>query len=321
VNNIKLPVLYCPFPSAINQHCEAAYEHTLEWVRSFNLLEEVACQSLFAANFHGLMARVYPNASLKALEILTDFMYLGTIVDDAYEKAGTSKQPDLLEPEQARLLEILKGAELTDVDTPVVLAWGDFVKRLHQFPYVTSEWMLYFVKHMEDYFQAARWEALNYSQGIMPDLATYIKMRPLVFGIYPFFDMILIADGIALPPEVIEYPVVKQMGLVANNAMAWANDIFSFKRDIKEGMVHNLLLVLEHEYQIPLEEALKRAVELHDAQVRNFIELSMQLPFFEAEIDANLQHYVLALRFWMSGYLDWIMESRRYGKFSEYQLL
>ena len=321
MNNIKLPVLYCPFPSAINQHCEAAYQHSLEWVRSFNLLEESAFQKLFAANFHVLIARVYPNTSLKALEILTDLMYLGTIVDDAFEKAATSKQPEILVLELARFLDILKGGGLTEVDTPVALASRDILQRLHQFPYVTSEWMLYFAKHMEDYFQAVRWEALNYSQGIMPDLATYIKMRHLVFGIYPFLDMILIADGIALSPEVLGHPIVKRMGLVATNAMAWANDIFSFKRDIKEGMVHNLVLVLQHEYHISFEEALKRAVELHDAQVRNFIELSVQLPSFGAEINANLQRYVLALRFWMSGYLDWIMKSPRYGKFSEYQPL
>jgi 5-epi-alpha-selinene synthase len=248
-------------------------------------------------------------------------MYWGTILDDEFEKAGISKQPDILEPEQARLLDILKGAELTEVDKPIALAWRDIVQRLQQLPYVTSEWMLYFTKHMEDYFQAVRWEVLNYSQGIMPDIATYIKMRHILFGIYPFLDMILIADGIALPLEVLECPVVKRMGLAANNAMAWANDIFSFKRDIKEGMVHNLVLILHYEYHISLEEALKRAVEFHDAQVRNFIELSVKLPSFGSEIDVNLQRYVLALRFWMSGHLDWIMESRRYGKFSEYQSL
>jgi 5-epi-alpha-selinene synthase len=321
VNNSQLPVLYCPFHSAINQHCELAYQHTFEWVRSFNLLEELACQRLFATKLHVLVARVYPNTSLKTLELLTDFMYWGSILDDGFEKVGTSRPEDILEPDQARLLDILKGAKITKVDTLLAFAWGDIVQRLHQLPYVTSEWMLYFTKHMEDYFQAVRWEAINYSQGIMLDIATYIKMRHIVSGIYPFLDMILIAEGIVLPPEVIECLTLKRMGLTANNAISWANDIFSFKRDLKEGMVNNLVLILQHEYQIPLEEAFKRAVELHDAQVQNFIELSMQLPSFGDEIDVNLQCYVLGLRFWMSGHLNLIMESRRYGKFSEDQPL
>lgn len=85
MNNIKLPVLCCPFPSAINPHCEAAYQHTLEWVSSFNLLEELACQSLFSANFYGLIARVYPHTSLKALEISTDFMYLESLTKKQYK--------------------------------------------------------------------------------------------------------------------------------------------------------------------------------------------------------------------------------------------
>lgn len=321
MNNIKLPVLYCPFSSAINQHCEVAYQHSLEWVRSFKLLEELACQSFFAANFHGLIARLYPNASLKALEFLTDFMYWFVILDDEFEKAGTSKQPDILKPESARLLDILKGAELTEFDTPIAFAWRDIVQRIHQFPYATSEWWLYFIKNMEDYFQGVYWEALNHSQGIMPDLATYIKMRYLFFGAYPYFDLILITDGIALPPEVVECPVVKLLLLATSNAMAWANDIFSFKKEIKEGKVHNLVLILQHEYQIPFEEALKRAVEIHDAEVRNFIELSVQLPSFGFEIDVNLQRYILGLRFLVRGSLDWMMESQRYGKYSEHQSL
>lgn len=318
MNNIKLPILYYPFHSAINQHYETACQQGREWVRSFNLLEELACQSLFAANFEILTARAYPNTSLKGLELVTNFMHWFTILDDESEKAGISKELEILKIKQTRLLDILKGAELTEVDTPVALAWRDIVQRLHQFPHVTSEWMLYFAKHIEDYLQALRWEALNYIQGIEPDLATYIEMRHIVFGINLFLDLILIADGIALPLEVLECPIVKRMSLAASNAMAWANDIFSLKREIKEGMVYNLVLILQHEYQISLEEALNRAVELHDAQVRNFIELSMQLPSFRAEINVNLQHYVLALRFWMRANLDWMMESRRYAKFCEY---
>lgn len=170
MNNIKLPVLYYPFHSAINQHYETACQQGREWVRSFNLLEESESQSLFAANFEILTARAYPNTSLKGLEIVTNFMHWFTILDDESEKAGFSKQLEILEIKQARLLDILKGAELTEVDTPVALAWQDIVQRLHQFPYVTSEWMLYFAKHIEDYFQALRWEALNYFQGIEPDL-------------------------------------------------------------------------------------------------------------------------------------------------------
>ena len=318
MSNIKLPVLYAPFPSAINQHCEAAYQHTFEWVRSFNLLEGLAFQNFFAANWHILTARAYSNVSLKTLELFNDFFYWGTIFDDAFEKTEINKKLKILEPEPTRLLDILNGAELTELDTPIALAWQDIVQRLHQFPYVTSEWRLTFVKNMENYFQAVRWEAVNQSQGIMPDIATYIKMRPLFFGITPFLDIILIGDGISLPPEAIECSVVKQMLLAAIYAITWENDIFSFKRERKEGNVHNLVLILQHKHQIPLEKALEQVVEIHDAHVRNFIELSAQLPSFGAKVDGNLQRYVLALRFWIRGHLDWLIESLRYGRFSEY---
>ncbi|AFZ24839.1 terpene synthase family protein [Cylindrospermum stagnale PCC 7417] len=313
MNNLKFPKFYCPFPSAINQHCEAAGQHTLDWVRSFNLVtDESVYQSLLAANLHVQTARGYPNASLETLKIFNDFMFWGFFADDQFEKAGMSKQPEILEPEHARLVNILKGAEVTDIDTPVARAWRDIVQRLHQFPHATSEWMLRFTKNMEDVFQGVRWEALNNSQGITLDFATFTKIRNFTIWMYPCIDLILLEARISLPPEVIEHPIVKRLNLATSNVIAWSNDIFSFEKDTRAGNTHNLVIVLQHEYQIPLQEAFDRAAELHNAEVRIFIELSAQLPSFGAEIDTNLQRYLSGLRSWLRGNLDWTLESPRY---------
>ena len=231
-------------------------------------------------------------------------MFWGTFIDDQYEKAGISKQPEILESEHARLIEIMKGAELTQVDTPIALAWGDIVQRLNQFSHGTPELMLRFTKNIEDLFQAVRWETLNNSQGIMPDVATVIKIRAVTFGFYPYVDIILIAERIALPFEVIEHPIVKRLVLAAANSAAWLNDIFSVKKDTRAGIIHNVVVVLQHEYKISLQEAFDRAAELHNAEIRTLIELSAQLPSFGDEIDANLQKYLSVLRSWIRGNLD-----------------
>lgn len=317
VNHIKSPVLYCPFPSTINQHCEAAEQHTLNWVRSFNFVtDESAYQTLSAAKFHLMTARVYPNASLEALKIFNDFMLWGFFVDDQFEKFGIRKQPELLEPVHARLVEILKGAKLIDVDTPVTRAWQDILQRLYQLPHVTSEWKLRFTKNMDDYFQGVRQEAANNCQGIKLELATYIKLRSFSSGAYPFLDLYQIVNRIALAPEVIEHPIMKRLEMAANNVSCWSNDILGVEKDMREGGTYNLVVVLQQEYQIPLQEAVERAIELHNAEARTFIDLSPQLPSFGAEIDANFQCYLSGLRSWMRGCFDWYLESSRY-RFTE----
>lgn len=311
--NIKLPALYCPFPAAISQYVEVVGQHNLEWVRSFNLVTgESGYQLLHAAYYHGLAARAYANSSLEALELYCDYMVWIFIVDDQFEEAGITKQPEQLEPEHMRLVDILKGTLLADVNRPAEMALQNILYRVHQFLHTTSDLMLRFIKNWEDYFQGVRWEVLNHSQGITPNLATYMKMRPMISGLYPFFDLILIGNRIPLPLEVLEHPIVKRLNLAANNVVAWANDIFSLEKEIRKEQTHNLVLVLQHEYQIPLQDALDRAAEHHDAEVQTFIELSSQLPSFESEIDANLQHYLSGLRSWMRGNMDWYQESLRY---------
>lgn len=122
----------------------------------------------------------------------------------------------------------------------------------------------------------------------------------------------MIGNQIDLPLEILEHPIVQRLNLAANNAVAWANDIFSYEMEIREGITHNLVLVLQHEYQIPLQDAFDRAAKYHEAEMRTFIELSAQLPSFESEINVNLQHYLSGLRSWMRGSIDWYQESLRY---------
>ena len=122
----------------------------------------------------------------------------------------------------------------------------------------------------------------------------------------------LIVNRIALPPAVISHPVVQRLELAVNNVIARSNDIFSAAKEMREGNTHNLVRLLQHYHQIPFQEAVKRTASLHDAQVQTFIELSTQLPSFGAEIDANLQRYLSALRSGMRGHLDWFVETGRY---------
>jgi 5-epi-alpha-selinene synthase len=221
--------LYCPFhPAAINPHCDAAYQHTLNWMRSFNFATDKSVyQTLLLGKFHVLIARAYPYISFEDMEIITDLIFWTFFIDDQFEKAGISKQLEILEPLKSRLVEIMKKeVEFTDIDTPTVRALGDIMQKLHHHLYATSEWMLRFTKHMEDYFQAIYWEALNNSQEITLDVATFMKIRSFTVGVYPYLDLILITNQIALPPEVVNHPIVKRLELAVANVIAWSNDIF-----------------------------------------------------------------------------------------------
>jgi 5-epi-alpha-selinene synthase len=80
--------------------------------------------------------------------------------------------------------------------------------------------------------------------------------------------------------------------------------------------IHNLVLVLMNERGISLTEAVAQAVELHDNEVRSFLQCVEQLPSFGAA-DADVECYVEMLRCWIRGHLDWAHETGRYRPFEE----
>jgi 5-epi-alpha-selinene synthase len=241
---------------------------------------------------------------------MSDCLLWFTLFDDECESAGFSKQLEWLTSEHARLIDILKGVELTNSDTPFARALQNIQQRLLQ--HGTSEWMLGFTEEVAKFFKGQFQEALNNSQGITPDLPTYIQIRSLTIGMSIFFKLILLVGRIDLPIEVVKHPLVKQIESVANNAFGSANDIISYEKEIKECHTHNLVHVLQQEYQIPVQEAIERAASLHDAEVYSFIELVAQLPSFGGEIDGNLERYISSLQSWLRGNIDWCVKAERY---------
>jgi 5-epi-alpha-selinene synthase len=139
-----------------------------------------------------------------------------------------------------------------------------------------------------------------------------MKIRSFTIAAYPYMDLILMTDQIILPPEVFKHPIVKRLELATANIIAWSNDLFSLNKEMKAGNNFNLVTVLQQEYQISLQEAFDHAADLHNTEVQLFIDLSAQLPSFGTEIDANLERYLLGLRFWIRANLDWSAETRRY---------
>jgi 5-epi-alpha-selinene synthase len=243
---------------------------------------------------------------------MSDCVIWFTLFDDECESAASNKQLEWLTSEHARLIDILKGVELTNSDTPLARALRNIQQRLLQ--HGTSEWMLGFTEEVAKFFKGQFREALNYSQGITPDLPTYIQIRSLTGGMFIFFKITFLVERIDLPTEVVKHTLVKQIERVANKVASFANDILSYEKEIKEGCTHNLVHVIQQEYQIPVQEAIERAASLHDAEVCSFIELLAQLPSFGAEIDGNLERYISSLQFWMRGNLDWSVKAERYQR-------
>lgn len=308
---IELPKLYCPFPSAVNPHAEAVNEHTLAWVKAFNLMPgEDEFDRLKKSKFGWLAARAYPNAPLEELKLVSDWNTWLFIRDDQCDESGIGKNPLLLSAIHAELLEILKGRPPKQHEPALAHALHDIRTRLaHK---AKPVWMCRFIYSVIEYFESSVWEARNRADGLIPDTATYILMRPYTGGLYTDIELIDITEDLHLPLHVRKNDVLQRLTLIANNVVCWSNDIISFAKESRHQDVHNLVATLRAS-QPTLQKAIDVTAELINAQINAFIELQAQLPSYSPEIDADVQRFVAILRSWMRGNLDWAYDSGRYA--------
>ncbi|WP_374086560.1 hypothetical protein [Methylomicrobium lacus] len=307
---INYPRLDCPFPSAINPHADAVNNHTLNWVKQFDLVvDEKNFRRLQKSKFGRLAARAYPNAPLEELKLVSDWNTWLFIRDDQCDESGLGKDPIRLSGVHAELLEILLGRAPEKYDSALAHALYDIRSRLLR--KASSAWMSRFVYSVIEYFESSVWEAINRADHKIPDTETYILMRPYTGGLYTDIELIDITEDIYLPLHVRKNEVIQRLSLMANNVVCWSNDIISHAKESKYHDVHNLVATLQPA-QPSLQHAIDLAAEMTRAEIDAFVELEKQIPAFSAEIDGDVQRYVAILRSWMRGNLDWAYESSRY---------
>ncbi len=313
MENIVLPKLYCPFPPAINGQADIVHHETVEWAWRFGLLLDEPSYRLFRSTHIGrLAARFHPDARRAELRLLSDWYAWMFLRDDRCDESEIGEHPESLAPGDTRFLEILKGEEPTNRDEPLAHAMHDL--RLRLFPKASAAWTRRFLRTVTEHFQSSLWEAANRARDTVPDLETYVRMRRITGGILVDLDLIEVVEGLRLPPEVRDHHTVQALARTSNNVACWANDLFSLKKELKCGDVHNLVIVLRHAKGLTLQEAVNLSVRMHNAEVHRFVMLESRLPVFGRTVNANLARYVAALRTRMRGNLDWSRESERYRR-------
>lgn len=310
--------LHCPFAPAISRHADAVQRHTAGWVSRFALLpDEPAYRKFEAAGLGRLVGRTHPRAEWEQLQLISDWHAWLFLRDDKGDDSEAADRPYELSTTDKRLLDVLEGAEPSRFDDPLGRALYDLQVRTaaclreNSLPEVR---MRRLVRVVREHLEATLWEASNRARGAPPDVATYVRMRPLTGGLDIITELVEIIEGRHLPTELREHDAVRRLTTASHNVVCWGNDVISLEKELRNGEVNNLVVVLSEAEGLTLREAVDRVVDLHNAEMRTFVDLAGRIPTFWPEADVQLQLYISSLRARIRGVLDWACESSRYHR-------
>ncbi len=295
--------LHCPFPAALHPEVNAIQAHAVAWAVAFGLVDgERAALRLDASKVGWLAARANPTAPRQLVEIAADWTTFFCLLDDRIERLPSS------EAVASYLDEVL--AALTGAGTP---RYGDSIQGAardlhHRLRLVADKaWMARFAAKNRELFDAFQFEACVRASGGMSEVRTYVPMREVTVGIWVELELSTLAADLEL--SVVERAATEDMARMACNLVGWANDIFTYEKELAAGDPNNLVLVLAKSRRSDLPTALARAIRMHDREAN---ELALRIAQVELSDSVAVRSYAAILGGWVRGHLDWARETGRY---------
>lgn len=304
---LALPVY--TFPSMISPWSEAVANDTLQWLEDdFSFLPEKMRMKYRMSNFGKISARCLPKMATYAyLQVAAKFMLWGTIFDDYYEHSDVNALKVL----RNRVLNILEGDKLHADDSPFFGILKDIRDVL--FVLMPAAWVRRFTRNVLVWVDSMQEEVPFKGVMIFPELNYFMDLRERTIGVQAYLDLIEMQLGTTLPDEVMYSAYMKELYRLSARVFAWCNDFYSLLKDIGREPL-NIVLVLQHTYDLSLEDANAQAMDLHDSDVQSIIEMSEQMPDF-GEHTAAAAQFVAYLGVMIQGQNEWYLkDTLRYKK-------
>jgi germacradienol/geosmin synthase len=317
------PAVHMPYELHLNPRLEQGRANHAEWTTRMGMLAENIWgdRQLVANDVTLCAAGIHPDADQDELDLTTAWLTWGTYGDDYYPVVfGATRDIPAAKAytdQLTRFMPVDLGTTPVPV-TPLERGLADLWTRTAG-PMDEAERETFrtaVVVMMESWL----WELGNQLSNRIPDPVDYVEMRRRTFGSDLTMSLSRIAHGQAVPAEILASTPVRAMETAAQDCMALANDLFSYRKEIEyEGELHNLILVVRNFLGCDQNRAIEVVTELVAARMAQFehilaVELPTLIKDFALDKAArdSLLRYAVELQDWMAGILNWHSECLRY---------
>ncbi|MQS36702.1 terpene synthase family protein [Streptomyces katsurahamanus] len=334
VGALPLPEFHMPFGFRTSPHVDLARETTVAWSREMGCFDAVPgvdggevwderrCREYDLAY---LTAVFYPDASPEQLTLSADWALWGTYSDDYFVRAfmttGDAVAGRIWHGRLAEFMPLDAGPTPTPTPTPmnpVERGLADLWRRTAG-PLTESARRAYRASVL-DMTDSWVWELDNQAQRRIPDPIDYVEMRRRTFGTDLIMQLAAFTRSDAVPSEVYQTGVIRELETAVQDCNSFTNDLFSYQREIEfDGETHNMVLVVENFLGVDRLRARDIVARLTTARVRQFeLLIAEDLPTLFDEFDltpearAALVRYSEDLKQYLAGNLEWHRSTRRY---------
>lgn len=304
----RIPRLYCPFPAVPYPDIQPIEEHTLQWLVDFRLITTPdKLEHYRQQGFAAMIAYSYPFGDEADLCAWCDMNTLLFLLDDLLDEENFTKDKMALKQLEESFLDVLeKGRRCSlEKDGPFLTALAEFWQRMEHRS--SNVWKHKFIRSIKDMFNAAAWQFAHGMEKRRPDLGEYVQYRQYLGAANVATESLEVTGRVLLQESVYRTPMVIRLTELARNAVCFANDLFSLGKEIarSEGAEFNLVTILGRTCALTTEGAIQTAAAIHDAYVREFLDLSERAFIYDEPTNRMLDRYIQCLVHFMKGNIEW----------------
>ncbi|KAG7089978.1 hypothetical protein E1B28_011602 [Marasmius oreades] len=290
---------------------EQAKQAAIQWFKRFRVFDEKkARQWLHYGRFDLFAGLSFPEAELSHLETCLAFFFWAFSTDDLSDEGELQCKPDEVNHGHEASRRILNDPDAQQPDYPYAAMLWDILRRIRSTG--TPGTYRRFVQAYLDWSGSQVQQASNRNVDRFPPVEEFILMRRCTIGAAMVEAMVEYSLDIDLPDYVFEDPIFIAMSQATSDIMTWPNDLCSFNKEQADGDYQNFVCILQHAYQLDLQEAVDMLTEMIGTRVQDYVDLKKRLPSFGPEIDAELSRYHIGLENFTQGCVVWYYSSPRY---------
>jgi len=309
---------YCPIEPIIHPKLVEMEQQTINWLDKFQLYKSEAERAkLIGIKAADFCARITPNAIEENFLGFAQWTYWAFAFDDLIDNAKCETDESNVPAEFAHLAISILGiwenpyAPLFS-NNPLFTALQDISQNFRKYAtpaqiqrltYAHSHWLL-----------GVAWKRNNGSHNYISSVNDYLRLRVHDCGGRPVVWFIDVANGMEVPIQEMNSPIIITMSEMCALIAALDNDFVSYRKEIYHQQTNTIMDLLMYHNQYTLEQAISDALNIRDRLMHLFLCLRDQvLP----QASPKLSSYLICLGNLIRGNFEWSLKTLRYNNFGE----